>query len=335
MSGELADSTIARVEQDGRVLSGGSDATKLAETMERHAPEPVEGAKGTSAGPAADGKPQEAAPAPDVDKPTRGRQRFADLTRERDEAKGETAKERTARETLEREVADLRARVASPARAAGSAKPAAPADEKPAERFKFPAYDDAYIAAHAGASYDDWEIDRLDAYAEWRDQRVNIDQRIAQTVAARDAQRDFDATMDRARAKGREAYSDFDAVFAAYGKDPVNLHKDDDKADARVRFIVAHPQSEHIQYAIMKDPAFARKLAGLDDIAFGIEIAALAKPAAGVPAKPAWTPPPAPHTPVNGSTATVSAPSGELAKKGNFDAYRVKRAQERGVKPRY
>ncbi len=52
-------------------------------------------------------------------------------------------------------------------------------------------------------------------------------------------------------------------------------------------------------------------------------------------AKPDWTPPPAPHTPVNGSTATVSTPSGELAKKGNFDAYRAKRAQERNVKPRY
>ena len=182
MSGE-SDVIIARHEQGDRVLSGGTDAGQLAETMERHAPEAAE-VSGTGAVPAAtEGAP--AVPAPD--KPTRGQARFSELAKARDAAQARA-------DAAEARAKELEAKIAAPPPAAARepepSTPPAPAPAKPAERFSFPAYDDAYIAANPGKSYDDWEIDRLDAYAEWRDQRTNIDDRIAQGIKARDAARE-------------------------------------------------------------------------------------------------------------------------------------------------
>ncbi len=329
MSGELADGPIARVEQDGRVLSGGTDSAKLTETMERHAPEPTPAA-GTETVPAVT-EGAAVAPAPDV-KPTRGQARFSELAKARDAA--------TARaDAAEARAKELEAKIsAPPAAAAEPVKPAAAAEPaKPVEKFKFPGYDDAYLAANPGKSYDEWEIERLDAYAEWRDQRNDINARIAQGIDAREAYRAEQARVEQTRTKGREAYPDFDTVLKSGPGAGVNMHATDpDRATARCAFIFGHSQSEHLQYAIMKDAELANRLAGMDDIAFGLELAKIAAPVAQQPPRRAAVPPPpAPYTPVNGSGPTVSPPSAELAKKGNFDAYRNKRAQERGVKPRY
>lgn len=326
MSGET--DVIARHEQGDRALSGGTDADQLAETMERHAPpEPAEAA-GTGAVPAAP-EGASAAPAPEV-KPTRGQQRFSELAKARDAA--------TARaDAAEARARELEARVSAPPAREPEPRQLAVEPAKPAtvpERFDFPDYDDAYIAANPGKSYKDWEIDRLVAFRQWDRAQDDTDARIERTIAAREAKRELDATIAQSRTKGREAYADFDTVIASGPGGAVHLHADPAKASQRVAAVFLHPQTEHLQYAISRDAALAERLAGLDDIAFGFELARLA-PGTAAPVAPRRAEPkpiPAPFQPVNGNSATVAVASSELAGKGyDFDTsgYREKRATER------
>jgi hypothetical protein len=327
MSEATVDGTIARVESNGRVLSGGTDSDQLAETMERHAPEP-EPAGGTTAKDQAveTGSPVPT-PAPS-EKPTRGQARFSELAKARDAEKARAdAAEARAKELEARVAAPPPAREPEPAPVA--AKPAAPA-----EKFTFPSFD-AYLETHPNAGYNEWEVERLVAFGDWKDARTDYDGRIRQAISATEAARHADAVVTSTRAKGREAYADFDAVMTNGPGASVNLGPTEDQAKQRCAMIFHHPQSEHLQYAIMKDGALAQKLAGLDDISFGMELARLVPTQSPAPERRAFTPPPAPMQPVNGNSATVSTPSSELAKKGDFDAYRSKRAAERGVKPRY
>lgn len=326
MSGET--DVIARHEQGDRALSGGTDADQLAETMERHAPPEPTGGTTVKDQAVETGSPAPAAP---VAKPTRGQARFSELAAARDAA--------TARaDAAEARAKELEARVsAPPAREPEPRQPAAAEPAKPAtvpERFDFPDYDDAYIAANPGKSYKDWEIDRLVAFRQWDRAQDDTDARIERTIAAREAKRELDATIAQSRTKGREAYADFDTVIASGPGGAVHLHADPAKASQRVAAVFLHPQTEHLQYAISRDAALAERLAGLDDIAFGFELARLA-PGTATPVAPRRAEPkpiPAPFQPVNGNSATVAVASSELAGKGyDFDTsgYREKRAAER------
>lgn len=313
--------TVTTVEQDGRTLSGmGADAGQLESVMDRHAPEP-ETPAGTAV-PAADGG---AAPAPAAEPPqlAKGRQRYSDLTKERDAAAARA-------EAAERERDELKARVAAPPVAAVEPPKPAAAPAKPADKFTFPPYDE-YFAAHPESDYNTWEIERLQAFSDWKDAKADIGGRIEQGIAARDAARQTQALIAATHVKGRESYKDFDAVLTSGPGATVDLAPDATAAAARVRFIYDHPQSEHLQYAIMKDADLAKKLAGLDDIGFGLEIARLVTPQQA--ARPrAVAPPPAPYMPVNSGSATTVTPSSELAGKGyDYDrsGYREKRAAER------
>jgi hypothetical protein len=315
MSGEA--NTVTSVEQDGRTLSGvGASADALEAVMERHAPsdEPAK--------PASETKPAEPEP---VQQQTRGRQRFSDLTKERDEAKAKA-------EAAEKRAAELEAKLASPQAApAAAAEPPKPATEpsKP-ERFTFPSYK-AALEANPSLEYDDWEIERLQAFSDWKDQRSNIDERIGQRLAAERAAQDFHSVVAKTHAKGREAYADFDTMRNSGPGAGVLLGPTKDEAAQRVAFIVQHPQSEHLQYAISKDGDLARKLAGMSAIEFGLEIARIVPTAA--PARPrAVAPPPAPYEPVNTGTSSSTPASRDLAGKGfDFDksGYRERRAAER------
>lgn len=315
--------TVTTVEQDGRTLSGmGADAGQLESVMERHAPEP-ETTGGTTAKeqPVETGSPS---PSPAAEPPqlAKGRQRYSDLTKERDAAVARAAE-------IERERDELKARVAAPPAEPPKTATAASAP-KPAEKFTFPPYDE-YFAAHPDSDYNTWEIERLQAFSDWKDAKADIGGRIEQGIAARDAARQTQALIAATHVKGRESYKDFDAVLTSGPGAAVDLAPDATAAAARVRFIYDHPQSEHLQYAIMKDADLAKKLAGLDDIGFGLEIARLVTPQQA--ARPrAVAPPPAPYMPVNSGSATTVTPSSELAGKGfDFDrsGYREKRAAER------
>jgi hypothetical protein len=323
MSGET--DVIARHEQDGRVLSGGTDSDRLAETMERHAP-PESDAGGTTVKDQAveTGSPTPAAP--DA-KPTRGQQRFAELAKARDEQKARA-------DAAERERDELKARISAPPAAtpAPAAEPTKPAATQPptAAEFDFPEYE-AWEQANPGKDWNVYRRAELNAYADWRDKQANIDGRIAQTIAQREAAREMRTVVDGTHAKGREAYADFDAMLTSGPGAGIDLHADPVKAGQRCDFIFRHPQSEHLQYAIMKDAALATKLAGMSDIEFGLELSRLSAPAAP-PQRAERKPPAAPYQPVNGNTPTVAPSAAELAGKGHdFDAsgYREKRAAER------
>jgi hypothetical protein len=113
------------------------------------------------------------------------------------------------------------------------------------------------------------------------------------------------------------------------------------EAVQRATFIIQHPQSEHLQYAIMRDGALATKLQQADPFTFGIEIAKLAAAheTNGQESRTQQAPPPAPYVPVSGGSATTQPSPAEMVKKGGHDfdssGWREKRAAQRGVKPRF
>lgn len=324
MSGE-SDVIIARHEQGDRVLSGGTDTDRLAETMERHAPEPDKTAEGPAAGSAAGDGASPQIPAQQDSKPTRGQARFSELAKARDAAQARA-------DAAEARAKELEARIAPPPAAREpETKPTAAEPAKPAEKFTFPTWA-SHVEANPDADYDQWELARFHAFSEWKDQHSDLDTRIRRTLDAERQARTVDETIARSRAKGRESYADFDSVLASGPGANVELGPTPDQGTRRCLSIFQHPQSEHLQYAIMKDGELAKRLGAMDDIDFGMAIAALV-PAEGKSAPRAeWKPPAAPFTPVNGNSPTTATPSAQLASKGHdFDSsgYREKRAAER------
>lgn len=312
MAGEIDPHAQVSHESNGRVLSGvGVSVERLEDAMERHAPkepEPV-APKGTPDAPS--GEVGAAAP-------SRGRQRFADLTKERDEARDETAREKSAREAAERELAELRAQRTQPRE---EPKP------EPKKPEKFPKLEEwAADPKNAGKDWEDYADERQD----WRMglRAGETDQRIRDYVAGERAEQEFLSAARSAQDRGRKAYADFDTVLnSPAGKIPMGPTPE--QAMQRAQHIIEHPQSEHVQYAILKDEALARRLNQASDYEFGAIIAGLVpteKPRA------TWTPPPSPHPTVGAHSRTETPTSGELAGKGDYEAYRARRAQERGVK---
>ena len=322
--------TVTSHEQDGRVLSGvGVSADRLAETMERHAPpEPTPEATGTPVAPT-DGKPADAAPAAEPP-PSRGRQRFADLTKERDTAKAEAEALRAEREALARERDELKARVSQPSPAA--AEPPKPAEPPPPTRpeptedevgTKYPTY-----AAFA-RDLAEWVYEQRQAAAHGTTQAE-----VREMLALEREAADFRAALQSSQDRGRKAYADFDTLLKGPAA-KVKMSTDPHEAIERVSYILKHAQSEHIQHAILSDVKLAEQLRDSDQITFGVTIAGLVP--AAKPAAPAWTPPPPPYATVGAGSPTTATPSSELPKKGfDFDSsgYREKRAAERGVKTR-
>lgn len=325
-----ANTQVSHEDAHGRVLSGvGVSADRLAETMERHAPpEPTP--------PAAPKGPEPGAAAPDAPVATvsRGRQRFSDLTRERDEAKAAADAARAEREQIARERDELRQRLEKPA------EPAPPAG-KAAEPVKAEPTRPEPTEDEIGTKYQTYAEFARDL-ARWvvEQERAQFDPAatVREILAQERDRADLQTAMASAQDRARKAYPDFDDVLKANGQIPMG--RSVDEARARVAFIAKHPQSEHIQYAILKDAELAKRIGQSDDLAFGMAIADLAKsPAApAAPARATWTPPPAPHPTVGASTPTTTPSYADLTKKGGHDfdssGWREKRAAELGRKPR-
>ena len=198
MSGE-SETVIARYEQGDRVLSGGTDAGQLAETMERHAPpEPENTAGGPAAGSAAGDGASQQAPAAEA-KPTRGQARFSELAKARDAEKARA-------DAAEARAKELEAKIATPPVSAREPEPRPAATEpaaaaKPADKFTFPSWAE-YSSQREDADYDQWEIERLDAHAAWRDERAEAKrseakQREDSESAERTARETFNAWTGR------------------------------------------------------------------------------------------------------------------------------------------
>lgn len=321
--------------QDGRTLSGmGTSVEQLESVMDRHAPDPDPDPKDTPAEPATAATSQEP---PQLSK---GRQRYADLTKERDAAKAEAAAIKAEREALAKERDDLKARLEKPA---ATAEPSRPAGEPaaPAPKVdKFPPFED-WFAKHDTSTYDDY----LDARAahNYAAMRAN-ERREESTASEQQRHRELIEGYLGKFPEARQKYADFDAVVGAVPETGVS------KVVAHATFTVGPDVAYYLATHREELAELTRETAMLDDTDPGFPAAVsgmrrylqsvlapkvAAKPAA--PAVPARVPA-APYTPVNGNSATTAPPSSELARKG-FDmdksGYREKRAAERGVKSKY
>ena len=309
-------------EQDGRILSGvGASAEELAETMDRHTPEESQIAPVSDATPApepaATATATEAAP----EKPlTRGQKRFAELTREREDARREAAALRTEIEQLKAS----KATAAAPVPPAASPSVAAPSPAKPAETRAKPVEDEIGTKYQ---SYADFVEDLADWKAEQRLAGLDFDAQIRNRIEADRASRSFQDTVAKKLAAGREAYPDFDAVRAASDvKFPGDV----------LATILDMDEAAHVIYQLAKDRSLAERVASADPYQVGLILGSLRTAQTGaLPASPARstvTPPPAPYQPVQGGSKTTVPPSADLAKAGfDFDksGYRERRAAER------
>lgn len=328
-----AESPVAETPASSDIAtSGGSFEEYRAQRAEERGVSPKYPPPPESAG--TDGTPATPSPAPSDAAPaapsqTRGRARFADLARERDTARDETAKEKTAREAAEKERDEWKARASQPT-------PQQPPQQQHAPQPQYtrpePTIEDI------GTRYDTYEaFTRDQALWVWEQQAAMqqplLQQTVYNTIAAERAAQRFSSDVEAVRERGRKAYKDFDAQLKGPGGQ-IPLGRNDAEAMERAQFIVAHPQSEHIQYAIVKDPALATRLQQSDPYTFAATVAGLVPSQQA--SRPTWTPPPAPPPPSGNGTVTTASSSSEIAQKGGgFDDYRKKRAQERGVKPRY
>lgn len=326
------------VEQDGRVLTGvGVSVEQLEETMARHAPPEssapaspeVTPASGAAAAPAAE-------VGADVPK-TKGRARYSELTAERDAAKREREEAQRERDAIKAELDALRTRAVSSPAPAPSASPAtaavSAAAPAPSEKFTYPSYTEA-VATNPTLDFDQWDRARFEAFQQWHTDRLNLDARISSSIEAMQASRQAADRLASIRARGKAAYSDFDAVLQQSSHvQQMNWPL------PKLQAIFELDAPEHVQYALAKDPALAERLRTEPNIVkFGMEIAKLIPAAPGAaPASPVSAGSvvaPAPYQPVGSGSKTTVIPSAELAKKGfDFDAsgYRERRAAERGV----
>lgn len=317
-------------EVNGRTLSGmGASPEQLESVMERHAPEPTEGASAGTAAPPSPAEGDAASVAPAPDKLTRGRQRFADLTAERDAAKARAAAAETEREALARERDELKARIEKPA-----AEPAPkPVAAKPTSE-KFPAFE---VWLEKPENKDkDWN-DYTDARVAHNYAALRAAERAEESaVSAEQTQREQWKTYNDGFAAMRAEAPDFDTVLGAIG--PTDVSKVVEQAVIAVGARAAYYLGTHLDElreltadtvgVSPEDPAFAAIVAATKRY-----LQTLVKtPARPAPPVRSAAPPPVPYTPVNGNSVTTATPSSELAGKGfDFDksGYREKRAAER------
>jgi len=301
------------VEQNGRVLSGvGVSTDQLAETMERHDDRTTPAEKVIPADTSIQATSEPV-------KPTRGQARFSELTSAR-----KAAEEKA--EAAEKRAAELEARLAQQPRPEPQrqeqpqqppvAQSAQPTREKPSEDDIGTKYE-TYAAFVEDLS--DWKTEqRLAA----QDMRAAVREMLK---AEREAAT-FDTHVEAVRAKGRAAYKDWDILQKSGPGTFVDM-----PAPA-IHAILQHPQSEHLQHAIMASAEIAQKLAQLafsNPYNFAFELAKLA------PAEPpsnGHRPQqniPAPMQPVGSGSRSSTPSSAEYAEKGDYQSYKAARAAER------
>ncbi len=304
--------------QDGRTLSGvGVDVDSLHETMDSRAPvDPSDTPAQPHAAPVqTDNQP----------KPTRGQARFAELTQQRKEAEAE-------RDRLRQEFDDYKARTSPAPAAPASPSPSAPERSVPSVPNGGDSGRPEPSEDEVGTKYSTYGAFVQD-HGKWvvEQQQASIPQLIQQSITASQQQQAFLAHVESTRAKGRAVYTDFDAMLQSGPGTAVNMPL------GAIQAIYNLPNTEHVQYAIMKDGALAQKLANLavrDPYAFALELVTIAPAAPAVSTASTGNPgsvtPPAPMQPVGSGSKTTSLSSADHADTGNYQAYKAARAAERG-----
>lgn len=322
------------VEQDGRTLSGvGVSADSLQHTMDSRTtvPEPS-----TASPPADDAAPalREGTAESLQPKPTRGQARFSELAQKVKDADARA-------EAAERKAAEAEARYAqaptpvpqtplqmAPSAAESKVGPSVPNGGDSGQPTRPEPSEDEVGAKYA--LYGDFVKDH--GKWVWEQQQKQIQDQVRSGIEAHSQQQAFLSHVESTRARGRAAYKDFDAMLQSGPGTYVTM------PDAAIRHIFQLPNTEHVQYAIMRDGALAQRLAALaasDPFSFGLELSKVAPATPAVQSASTGTvgsaTPPAPMQPVGSGSPTTSTSSAELAKLGNYDAYKAKRAAERGV----
>lgn len=325
---------------NGRILTGiGVTKASLEDAIDAASSSPDEKPEPT---------PAEAPTTPAITDPpkrTHGQKRFAQLTAEREE-------EVRQRQAVERERDDLRTKLAAaelrvtpsptPSRVEEPPKTAATPPPVTATRPK-PTEDEVGTKYQ---TYGDYVEDLSDWKAEQRIQKLDLDAQIRTGYDRIEADRASRTLADQnasAVARGRAAYPDFDAAVT---QSPVSTSInwgffDQAQTMPRLQLIIAHPQSEHVRYGLVKNPEKALALSVETDIGKFIEGlnqfvpgAAVAPPASTGIAGMSIAPPP--YQPVAAGSKTTVTPSADLARKGGFDfdksGYRERRAAERGIR---
>jgi len=328
MSEEVAIDPVATVtvNQDGRTLSGvGVDAARLTETMDRRAP-----AEETDEAPAVPAGPAQPEPQPKL---TRGQARFSELVQQREAEKAE-------KEAIKREFDEFKAKFRDPtapaAPAPPQAGPATTAGPVPGETGQPPPSRPEPTEDEVGTKYETYgAFVRDQAQWVWEQQQHKLGDLVRQQLEQQKSQQELLAQVESTRAKGRSVYPDFDMLLQHGAGTHVNM------PEGAIRIIYSLPNSEHVQYAIMKDAALAQRLAWIatnQPHAFGLELSKIAPAAPAVSTASTGntgsaTPPP-PMQPVGSGSTTTSLSSAEHAKAGNYAAYKAARLAERGGRRR-
>jgi len=342
---ESATLEVASHEQDGRVLSGvNADPAALKAIMDRHTRKEAQVAVQESE-PAADGAvkatPESAAPpaapVPDT-KPPKGRARFSQLEHERDEAAQRAQQAAEHAEAVQRERDALKARLEAleqapprapqpPAPPQATTPPPPPSLAQPPATRPMPSEDDIgtkyQTYGEFVADVSKWNLEQ--AFAQMNPQTL-----VQQALAEERQKAARRQMIDGAQTRGKASYPDYQALVVE-GRGPgaqVNLPMD------RVDAILAHPKSEHVQYAIAKDAALAQQLASCSPLDFGVILSSLLPAgAASAASTPASVTPPPPYQPLTGGSRTTPIPLNDVVQKAGFDfdasGYRERRRGRR------
>jgi hypothetical protein len=255
------------------------------------------------------------------ERPPKGRQRYAELTKQRDEAKAAASAEKQRNEDLASRLALLEAATTK------ALQPQRELEPVVEEGRKKP------TSAEIGTKYVDYDAfteDLADWKAEQREikLREEFNARFEARIEAERASRAQSSQADTVLTRGRASYPDFDAVVNAC---PVVF------PEAMLRAIVALPQAEHIEYALASNPELAERIAKIPDgLTLGLELAKL-QPSGGR-VTPASRPSgvrssqaPPPFEPVGTGTSTTSPPLADLAASGNYLAFKAARDAQRAA----
>lgn len=201
-------------------------------------------------------------------------------------ATGETARERDLRLKAEARAAELEqqlneARKPKAPEPVKDAQPAAETRKKPSADeigTKYPSYED-YVEDLA-----DWKLEQRLA-------KDDLDAKIEARFQARLQQQQQKEHVTGISERGRAAYPDFQEAIDASDVWFSPMHQ---------RAILDTPGSEHIQYALAKDPHLARRIAAIDNpVTLGLEFARLlpsttaaARPDSASSARPSTAKPP-------------------------------------------
>ena len=252
----------------------------------------------------------------------KGRARYSKLTAEREAALNQAQAAAAEAQELKNRLAILEAREAE--RAQQSQKTVEP--PAPQQQYTRPKPAVADIGTRY-ETYEDFTEDLADWKAEQREVKLKqeFDARFEARIEAERAsakQRDASqSTLDR----GRAAYPDFDAVVQSC---TVQF------PSGMLQAIGNMANAEHIEYLLGKDPAWAAEVAACPDgLSLGLKLAERVPPTGRV--SPASRPvvartsqAPPPYEPVAGGSPTSAPPLADLADRGDFEAYKARRASE-------